>query len=1289
MYKKGRIMKMRSSKFRAQWFLYFILFSFSQNLMGAEVWQQTGDQDWNLGSNWSLAEVPNGQTDVAEIGGGPFPIIGLASPLEIDLYGVGFYSDDVKVTLGNGANQGILNLYDNFSVNGSGNPTGGIFLVNGTLNFQSSFIANIGSSIARCVFGGPASNTINFLSGSTAGQNITVVEDNTATPNGSLNIQSDITLGAIELYTPGITVNIDSGKTLTVDNPGLSGVSNLIGVPIIGAGAFAKNGNDTCTLSGDSEYSGGTAINSGILVAGHIGALGSGDVSVTSGAQLEIGSFVFPSNALTLNGTGPSGTGALFGSSAANNGYSGPITLGSVTTIGAAAAGVGAAPFTLSNTNAISGAQNLTFAGDGDIVVSGKIDLNGVNRTLTKNGSGTLTLSGANDYSGMTTINGGSISAQNSSALGAGTTNVSFGTQLQVEGGISMPNPLLITGTGGGTGALFSVSGNNTCSGHIQLADNAPSVAIGCAADRLTLNSIEALGDQFTLNFVGNGDITINGAITQNKSGGIAKNGTGTLTLSGVNVYSDPTMLNEGQIKLNANAGLATSILQMADETTLSLGSGISASNAIQLASNATVYMDASSGGVGTLSGGISGTGATLVKTGDDTLVLSGANTFSGGTSITAGTLSIASANNIGGGAATLSFEGGTLRTTGGNVTTSGSISVEEDAMITTDAGRITTFTGTLTGSDGKTLAVDGAGITSIGEVAVNGSDAFTIDGAMSGDVAGLTKVGTGTLVLTGANTYSGGTTVNEGRLSVNGEIVSSVYVAPGATLGGTGTIYDGGTIDGTLSPGNSIGTITFDTSGGDLTLTSGSITNIEIDPTDASKIVVTGGGSVILEGGTVNVTQNAGVYPASGQYTILQGSYTGLFNPVVTGGTLPFSLSYQPNFIYLLFGDQPPPPPPSSLISTLGLSGNALAIANYLNQNALSSTLSLFSGLTDAQVNDAMNSVSPARNAFGPYIAAQTALSVNTMVAGHIDGFRQETRDVKVVDCSAVPLEDRIARDTFSVWAQGFGEFARQQRDFQNPSFNFNGGGLLVGVDYRGQERNLIGAALSCAHTNFNEYCNVGCGDINYGSLSIYGNLFVENFYVAPAVSVLCDGINNTRNIAFPDFSAQGQAHMSAWQLVPRVEIGYDAAFSWGNVVPFTAVDSAIIWRQCYQESGATPFNAAIEAKSGALVRSETGVKAHEGWYFDWGAFFLREKVSYIFEKPCDIGITNGSFVGMPGTFTVTAVNQNLNLCALALDCMVMVGKDRSVKIDLGYEGKFGSRYWSNQVVLTIGKNF
>jgi autotransporter-associated beta strand protein len=135
------------------------------------------------------------------------------------------------------------------------------------------------------------------------------------------------------------------------------------------------------------------------------------------------------------------------------------------------------------------------------------------------------------------------------------------------------------------------------------------------------------------------------------------------------------------------------------------------------------------------------------------------------------------------------------------------------------------------------------------------GSDntSTTFSGTISG-TGGLTKIGAGTFVLTGTNTYSGATAVNGGRLTVNGAIPNSTLtVDGGATLGGTGTVGNAIIKNGILSPGNSIGTFTVN---GNLVMTAAASYLVEISPTNADRTNVAGTASL---GGTVQAAFASG----------------------------------------------------------------------------------------------------------------------------------------------------------------------------------------------------------------------------------------------------------------------------------------------------------------------------------------------------------------------------------------------------------------------------------------------
>ncbi|NDE48406.1 MAG: filamentous hemagglutinin, partial [Actinobacteria bacterium] len=201
---------------------------------------------------------------------------------------------------------------------------------------------------------------------------------------GTLQTTAGFTLNSnrgIALGTGGGTINTDSGTTLAY------------GGIIAGSNALTKLGSGTLTLSGSNTYTGLTTISAGALRASNDTALGTtaGGVTVANGAALELsGGITIGAEALTLNGSGISSGGALRNISG-NNTYQGAITQASDSRINSDS---GTLTLDVASGNAIAGTFNLTLGGAGNITVSDPIATS--TGTLTKDGNGTLTLSGAN-----------------------------------------------------------------------------------------------------------------------------------------------------------------------------------------------------------------------------------------------------------------------------------------------------------------------------------------------------------------------------------------------------------------------------------------------------------------------------------------------------------------------------------------------------------------------------------------------------------------------------------------------------------------------------------------------------------------------------------------------------------------------------------------------------------------------------------------------------------------------------------------------------------------------------
>ena len=373
-------------------------------------------------------------------------------------------------------------------------------------------------------------------------------------------VLSDITTSASLNANRGITLG--GANTFGAIDSTTSGVAFTILSAITGNGGLVKTGLGQVVLAGTDSYLGGTTVAAGVLRLQNSAALGSnaGSTLVFPGASLELdgtspnGSLAIGAQALTLNGTGVSGGGALH-STGGNNSSAGAITLGSATLINSEVTGN-----TLTLTGGITGGGfPLTVGGSGNTSIT-TTGISGISQ-LIKNDDGTLTLGVSNTYSGGTSINAGTVAIQNGGSLGSGTVVVASGASLNLQNGITVNNSLTISGNGlgaaGQNGALAS-SGLNNFQGTITLGANA---TISSDSGLLNLNNGAAItGSGFTLTLAGAGNGSITDPISVG-SGGLIKNGSGTWTLQVSSSYSGSTTVNAGTLSLGSGSNQSSAVI--------------------------------------------------------------------------------------------------------------------------------------------------------------------------------------------------------------------------------------------------------------------------------------------------------------------------------------------------------------------------------------------------------------------------------------------------------------------------------------------------------------------------------------------------------------------------------------------------------------------------------------------------------------------------------------------------------------------------------------------------------
>jgi autotransporter-associated beta strand protein len=310
-----------------------------------------------------------------------------------------------------------------------------------------------------------------------------------------------------------------------------------------------------------------------------------------------------------------------------------------------------------------------------------------------------------------------------------------------------------------------------------------------------------------------NGTLRVNGRITGTAGNYLVEYGPGTLILNGNSDFVGGTSVNVGTLAVGNDSALGTGTLTMYGGALRSDTAAHTINNAVIMYSDFTVTGNTDL----TLTGVVSGA-HTVAKTGTGTLVLSGANTFTGGVHVSSGVLAVGGNNVLSTGAVTL--DGGAIRSEGAPRTVYNTIDVASASSVT-------------------------------------GSTELTLAGAVSGS-APLSKTGSGTLVLTGTNTFTGGVNVVAGTLALNAGSL------PSAVTNHAAFIYNGGTLSGLL---NNQGTATFNADFN----AAGGLSNT---------------GSIILSPG-VSLALNAGGLNNQGSLTLSGGSVTGsaLVNSSILSG--------------------------------------------------------------------------------------------------------------------------------------------------------------------------------------------------------------------------------------------------------------------------------------------------------------------------------------------------------------------------------------------------------------------
>ena len=568
--------------------------------------------------------------------------------------------------------------------------------------------------------------------------------------------------------------------------------------------------------------------------------------------------------------------------------------------------------------------------------------------------------------------------------------------------------------------------------------------------------------------------LTWNGTISGD--GALTKVGAGTLILGSTNTYAGGTLIDGGTLGIAANNALGSGGVTMQPGTTLQFeSSGIALENSIVLNANPTFDTGANADGI---SGVISGSGA-FTKIGSGTLILAGANTYAGGTFLDEGTLGILSNGALG----------------------SGSLAMAPGTILQFEA-------------DGLTLP--NAIVLNADPTIDTGANTDTISGIISGSGA-LDKIGSGTLILTAANTYTGPTDVQTGTLGLRGSLASTVTVELGATLGGTGSV--GGLVaksGATVAPGV-LGRYSQFTVTGEATFAAGSAFAVNVGAAGQNdKLVSTG--STTLSGGTVAVSGAGGTYLPSTRYTLLtaEGGLSGTFSSLSSGGdfgTLAFlapALSYDADDVYLGFAALP--------FVTAAQTPNQVATALALQAQPAGSPL------YDALLSQTKSGALGAFNALSGEVHASaigaafddTRLPREAVLDRLAESYAAPSpSSAKTVQTYAFSTPTQV----YSAWAQGFNSWGHLGGNGNSATVGNNVGGFVLGADATLYGRYRLGVAGGYANSNISDPSRGSTGNISAAYIGLYGGASVDALQVRGGAFYANNHYGLDRAVSFSGF--------------------------------------------------------------------------------------------------------------------------------------------------------------------------
>lgn len=857
-------------------------------------------------------------------------------------------------------------------------------------------------------------------------------------------------------------------------------------------------------------------------------------------------------------------------------------------------------------------------------LTAGTLALSNSNLTLMGGTGGSLGLSAAN--SGMAIFLGNASSSLTVTSGNGGNAFVSAGAVSLSQAALSV---------NGGTGGNMYI--NSASGGHGIYSLGPLSVTSGNGGDAsVTAASVSLAGSALSVAGGTGGSLTIT------TNGGI-----------GISGYSY-VGVNSGN---GGNAGVSLGSLNMDGTSTISLSGGTGGQSSLvvrtyndgsafaiigSLTGSGTVTMDGSTSTLqvasGTFSGLISGNESLDISGG--ALTLTGANTYTGGTTVSGihSTLNIQTDGNIGNYG--LVLDGGVLQAGGNGLDLFGTVTLTPNGGVFDSNGNNSILLGLIDGSGG--LAV-------------------------------TNSTGTGTLGLTGNNSYSGGTTLSAGEL-----IVSNVNAL------GTGSVWvQGGSLKIFVGVNGHIGGNYSQAAAGSLLLS--------MSGTGA------GDWSQLNVGGTSTLSGNLDLIPVNGfQFHIHDtASFTLLTSGSLSGTFTTFTNNIPGDTVSLVYGSDDllidvTGPTFLSLASTLNQRHVAAALDQMVSQNPNASLITALNTQADSALPDIYDQLSPANLAPMFQIEFSTAQAEAGMVSQRLAGLLSDSNSLEVawngtrfagdLPASAeAGIGKNLQPEQWGVFASGLGDFGTVSSDGNGPGYQFSTGGMVAGMDYRFSKEWAGGLLLG--YTSSGTGQSTATVNATGGQLGLYTGWEEEGFHLNALLEGGLNSYTTLRNGLGGTASGNTQGQMISGQL----GLGYELKTDQLRIGPFLSGQYTSVSLNAFNETGSALGLLDYGAQSAGSFNSDIGLAANRSW--DLGGWTLTPSLSAAWEHyfQGNVDSLSASFGSGPN-FTVNGSSAGADAVILAAGVNALLGK--GFNLYAAYQGKVGMTNYS-EGNLSGGVNF